>query len=256
MFRFWKKAKNRAPDISPVTLLVLSLIIAILVLRLFVFDVYVVSSSSMEPTLFHDDIVLIRRFHHSNRSNYQLQPSHSQNIHLNDILVFNYPYNYLSNNIASSSSTIYLVKRCIGLPGDTVITSTYSLDCGSYANNSTIVTKQKPNQSFDIFMKETLIVVVPIRGGSIDSLVAPRRIINNILDYERITYSISGGKIVLSSEDEFHYKNNYYFVIGENENGSIDSRNFGPIPEHSILGKAILVFHRKHAQNNAKLYFF
>lgn len=34
---------------------------------------------------------------------------------------------------------------------------------------------------------------------------------------------------------------NYYFVMGDNRNFSIDSRHFGPIPESAIIGEAKFV---------------
>ena len=41
-------------------------------------------------------------------------------------------------------------------------------------------------------------------------------------------------------EQEYFLVEDMYFVIGDNHNASIDSRNYGPVAEDAILGKVIL----------------
>jgi signal peptidase I len=44
----------------------------------------------------------------------------------------------------------------------------------------------------------------------------------------------------LLPEQKYFLKEGMYFVIGDNFNASIDSRNYGPVAEENILGKVIL----------------
>lgn len=55
----------------------------------------------------------------------------------------------------------------------------------------------------------------------------------NGIKYEAYTCDVNLSK-------EYRLKKNEYFVVGDNYNASIDSRNHGPILRENILGKVIL----------------
>lgn len=85
------------------TLLFCSLFISIIqTIRTFVFDLYLVPSSSMENTLLPGDIIGVRKIKNP-----------LQHIERNQIIVFKFPNNPKLN----------FVKRCVALPGDTVLVS-------------------------------------------------------------------------------------------------------------------------------------
>jgi len=78
-------------------------ILAAVLIRLFVFEPFFIPSGSMEPTLQIGDRVLV------NKLSYDL---HS--VHRGDVVVFKKPANDFSPGIKD------LVKRVIGLPGETI----------------------------------------------------------------------------------------------------------------------------------------
>ncbi|PLS31878.1 signal peptidase [Bifidobacterium margollesii] len=84
-------------------------LLIVLFLRLFVIGVYEIPSGSMLNTLQIGDRVVASR----------LTPKFSE-IHRGDIVVFKDPANWLGTDEGGSGRTQYLIKRVIGLPGDTV----------------------------------------------------------------------------------------------------------------------------------------
>ncbi|MEO6303229.1 MAG: signal peptidase I [Bacteroidia bacterium] len=82
---------------------------------------------------------------------------------------------------------------------------------------------------------------------------------NNLAVYQRIIERFEGAKITFKDENVFvndkisayyTFAQNYYFVIGDNRYNSIDSRNWGFIPESHIIGKAAFVLHS--SQNSGR----
>lgn len=78
-------------------------VVAALLLRLFVVQPFYIPSGSMEPTLAVGDKVLVNKLSY-----------HLHGVHRGDVVVFRKPSNYYDPKVKD------LIKRVIGLPGDTV----------------------------------------------------------------------------------------------------------------------------------------
>jgi signal peptidase I len=75
--------------------------------------------------------------------------------------------------------------------------------------------------------------------------------------FEEIKLSFKNDSVFIDNKHALYYtfKHNYYFMMGDNRHNSIDSRNWGFIPESHIIGKASLVIYssKKTGRNFSKI---
>lgn len=67
---------------------------------------------------------------------------------------------------------------------------------------------------------------------------------NIIKLYEKNDLKIEGDKILINGKEatEYDIKQDYFYMIGDNRNQSLDARFFGYVPEENIIGRPILVW--------------
>lgn len=160
-------------------------IIAAFLINQFIFQSYYVDGTSMTPTLQNNDRLIIDKVEHTmaNLQNKSYIPERGQVVVLDSSLV------------GLNGREEQLIKRVIGLPGDTI-----AIRDGTV----TVKNAQNPN-GFD-------------PAQQLGLRLAP-------------TY--------VESPQEWTIEQNQLFVMGDNrtENGSYDSRAFGPIESKKIVGR-------------------
>ncbi len=65
-----------------------------------------------------------------------------------------------------------------------------------------------------------------------------------IRDYEGNTLSVSGNEIRINGKvtDRYTFKQDYYWMMGDNRHRSEDSRTWGYVPENHIVGKPVFIW--------------
>ena len=185
--------KNLRKDLK----LIIILIAVIIFVRIFFIQSYLIPTGSMENTLLPGDFVIAAKF---------MYLFNHPEPHRGEVIVFKYPL----------SSYRIFIKRCIGLPGDTVKIVNKKL----YLNGNPL--------------KEPYVVHLDSR--TIPGLKIP-------------DFQVKWEKRKFTEEEQV--RDNFgpvvvppgsVFVMGDNRDYSYDSRFWGPLPVKNIIGKPLLIF--------------
>lgn len=248
-----------------IKILVLVLILA-LVLKIFVVDAFKIPTASMKDTLLEGDFILVNKTAYSISTPFQIPfiGKRLPNTEListgkpefTDVIAFEIPANMYD---PSSEEYAVLIKRIIGLPGDTIEIK----DQIVYINHKIYRTpsfiklnlEDMPieNVNKDLFpynnkwsLENYGPIVVPQKGMVVE--LDPKNILlwQNAIntDYGNKVVSVEGTVVNINNQPvrEYVFAKDYYFVLGDNRKNSIDSRYFGFIPEEWIIGKAFMIY--------------
>lgn len=246
-------------------ILVLVLVLA-LVLKIFVVDAFKIPTPSMKYTLLEGDFLLVNKTAYSISTPYQIPflGKRLSRIELfttgkpkfNDVIAFEIPANMYD---PAAEDYSVLIKRIIGLPGDTVEIKDQEvyINRKKYRNPSFIKLNlnESPieNVNKDLFpynnkwsLENYGPIIVPKKGMKVE--LDPKNILiwQNAIntDYGKKVISVEGTVITLKNQPirDYIFEKDYYFVLGDNRKNSIDSRYFGFIPEEWIIGKAFMIY--------------
>jgi signal peptidase I len=88
-------------------------------------------------------------------------------------------------------------------------------------------------------------VYIPKKGATValnaQSLPFYKKIIS---EYEKNELKVNGNEITINGEiaTTYTFKQNYYWMMGDNRHNSLDARYFGYTPEDHIVGKPVFIW--------------
>jgi signal peptidase I len=184
-------------------------ILLVLLLRSFLAEPFRIPSGSMIPTLLPGDFILVNKFTYGLRD----PVFHTRFLALGaprrgDVVVFRYPVDPSKD----------FIKRVVGLPGDRI----------AYRNKQLWVNGEAmPLDAVGVYTA----------GGSLPGVV---------YRFEEALGPAQHHVIVnpaRPAEDfEVEVPEGQYFMMGDNRDGSDDSRRWGTVPERNLVGRAFLVW--------------
>lgn len=242
--------------------------------QIFLFTSFRIPSDSMEPGLTEGDAILVwkptlgaRLFNLNATLRLEQTEIHRvpglRKVRRNDVLVFNFPHPNGWDKIEMHILKYY-VKRCIGLPGDTLSIRNGRFHISGVGEQLGNPDSQErigqtpagefPDGVYKAFPFDSIIgwniqnfgpLYIPKAGDKVEmnrrNYLLYRKLIaweqKTEIEYKDSTAFLSGKPI-----KEYCFQKNYYFMAGDKGMNSQDSRYWGLLPEEYIVGKAAFIW--------------
>ena len=231
-----------------------------------------IPTGSMENTILVGDFVLVNKFIYGSSSPKYIPFTQIElpffrlpafkDPQSTEIVVFEYPGD--RDQLRATELGVNYVKRCIGTPGDTIeIKDKLVFVNGKeywrpphvkyYDGKSGSFLKPKPRGYSDprIFPKGMNWnednfgpLVIPKEGSTISlnkyNVEQWRTIIDR--EYEERVVEINDGVVLINDipVSSYTFKKDYYFMMGDNRDNSMDSRFWGLVPRDLVVGQAFI----------------
>lgn len=224
--------------------------------RLLICVKYTIVSGSMLPTILVGESVNINKLlfgwrlydFWSKRPKKFYRIGGIRDIVPNDVILFNIPYYEYDIGTIRFNADVHFCKRVLGTPGDRIgvvdghcwndkflkpIGVLNEQDKLRWMFDSLLIWRQTynviPLEDTTWTIKNWGPLIVPAKGLSVRLDDFSRELYRAVIEYET-------GELFIDEILEYEFRQNYYFVVGDNAMDSYDSRYWGFIPEDFIIG--------------------
>ncbi len=261
-----KKPQTKKKSKLHVVLEFIVMIIIVLFIKSTLLEASLVPTSSMENTMMAGDFLIVNKFVYGGSTPRYIPFTNVRLPYVNfpkfkdpqryEILVFEYPGD---RDVVFNKEVIHYVKRCVGIPGDTL----EIIDRVLYVNGEEFrrppdINYMKPRSYPKEFKDPSIFqpgkntnsdffgpIVVPSEGEEIEltteNIVFWETFINR--EHEEDVVDIRGSQIFINNlpSDKYTVKEDHYFMMGDNRDNSLDSRFWGFVPREKIVGSPLMV---------------
>ena len=268
----WLKLIDRMINLL---LLICGFIVVWIVMQVFCFATFKIPSDSMSPSLLPGDRIMTNKLLMGARLFNVFDALDMKDVDIrrmpgvsglkrNDVVVFNFPYGQNRWDSIHFDVMLYYVKRCIGLPGDTLeIRNGYYKVRGFDGDLGNIEAQrflsglddpEKRNIVVEAFPHRTEVgwtirefgpLAIPKEGQTVKLEERTASLYRQLIEWEqkqRLTCREDTVCLGDSVVHAYRFRKNYYFVAGDNVMSSQDSRYWGLLPEEYIVGKVTRIW--------------
>ena len=242
--------------------------------QVFLLASFRIPSDSMEPELIEGDAVLVwkptlgaRLFNLNATMRLEQVKIHRtpglRKVQRNDVLVFNFPHPNGWDKIEMHIMKYY-IKRCIGLPGDTLSIRNGRLQVGGVDTPLGNIDSQRrvgqtlsgefPDEVYKSFPFDSIIgwniqnfgpLYIPKAGDDLPMDRTNYLLYRQLIEWEQqgsLEFRDSAAFLNGESIESYRFQKNYYFIAGDKGMNSQDSRYWGLLPEEYIVGKSAFIW--------------
>lgn len=164
-----------------------------------------------------------------------------------DVVIFKYPVDQY----------VHYVKRCIAAPGQTIEVRNKSVFIDGERYPDPVHSKYVRPTTYSEYWEDYNIfprgagnqdnygpIYVPREGDTLRLGEYPTQLLKNVVELAHHSFYIQDGKIVIDGRKQDYYvvEQDYYFMMGDNRDNSLDSRFWGFVPFDLVVGKAMIVW--------------